>query len=197
MINSKEAIILLHEIYGVNPFIEGMCQQYKSAGYDVLCPNIINREYFSYQNTQEAYAHFMNSEGFDYYKEVNKMVRELKDKYKKVFIIGFSVGATIAWRCSNNTLCDGVVAYYGSRIRDFVNIIPVCPTLLLFSKEDSFDIELLVKQVMDKENVEVHTFATKHGFMNTMSNNYNVLFAKQAQDITNDFLKKNGYKRYR
>ena len=32
--NSDAAIIVLHEIYGINPFMHAVCQKYHSLGYD-------------------------------------------------------------------------------------------------------------------------------------------------------------------
>ncbi|MGV8905417.1 MAG: dienelactone hydrolase family protein [Acetobacterium sp.] len=36
---SDSAIIILHEIYGINPHIASVCNTYFSKGYDVYCPN--------------------------------------------------------------------------------------------------------------------------------------------------------------
>ena len=84
------------------------------------------------------------------YKEISGFLNQLKDRYDNVFIIGFSVGATIGWMCCENPLCSGIVACYGSRIRDYTDMNPSCPTLLLFSKEDSFDVHGMVCQLQDK-----------------------------------------------
>ncbi|MGD9566802.1 MAG: dienelactone hydrolase family protein [Sedimentibacter sp.] len=131
----KQAIVVLHEIYGINQFVKKQYQEFIEAGYDVFCPNMIDRASFSYEESIEAYDFFINNVGFEVYKEINDLVNQLKDKYDDVFNIGFSVGATIAWRCSENSLCSGIVACYGSRIRDYTNINLIYPSLLLFANE--------------------------------------------------------------
>jgi dienelactone hydrolase len=153
--NSKQAIVVLHEIYGVNQFIKEQWQKFTQAGYDVFCPNMIERASFSYEKSIEAYDFFMKNVGFEVYKEISSFVNKLKDKYDNVFIIGFSVGATIAWRCCENSLCSGIVACYGSRIRDYTDINPICPTLVLFAKEDSFDVHEMACQLHDKQHLSV------------------------------------------
>lgn len=40
----KKAIIVLHEIYGINNFISTQCLWYEHMGFDVLCPNMIERK---------------------------------------------------------------------------------------------------------------------------------------------------------
>lgn len=52
---------------------------------------------FTYLESSEAYKYFMDKVGFDFYKKVEELAGKLKHTYDKVFIMGFSVGATIAW----------------------------------------------------------------------------------------------------
>ncbi|MEL7568217.1 MAG: dienelactone hydrolase family protein [Dehalobacterium sp.] len=41
MVGKESAVIVLHEIYGINPHIRYVCQQYEAVGYDIICPNFI------------------------------------------------------------------------------------------------------------------------------------------------------------
>lgn len=188
--NSKQAIIVLHEIYGVNQFIKDQCQQFTEAGYDVFCPNLINKLPYSYDESIEAYDYFMKNVGFEVYKEISDFVNKLKDKYESIFIIGFSIGATIAWRCCENTLCSGIVACYGSRIRDYTYLNPTCPTLLLFAKEDSFDVHTIVCQLGDKQNLSIIEFDAKHGFLDSYSKYYEIQQSKFAKESIIEFINK-------
>ena len=185
---NKQAIIILHEIYGVNEFIKAQCQKFTKASYDVFCPNMIDKPPFSYDESKEAYDLFKKNVGFEGYKEVNDLVNQLKDNYDHVFILGFSVGATIAWRCCENSLCSGIVACYGSRIRDYTNLTPYCPTLLLFAKEDSFDVNALVCQLREKHHLSIIEVDAQHGFMDSYSEYYNIQQSKYAEESIVNFL---------
>lgn len=182
------AIVILHEIYGVNQFVKELHLKFTEYGYDVFCPNMIDRDSFSYEESKEAYNFFMNNVGFEVYKEISDFVNQLKDKYYNVFIIGFSAGATIAWRCSENSLCSGIVACYGSRIRDYTEINPSCPTLLLFAKEDSFDVHTVVCQLHDKQNLSILEFDAEHGFLDPHSKHYNDKQSKCAEEAITCFI---------
>ena len=46
--NHQAAIIMLHEIYGINPFIKTLAAEYQQQGFAVYCPNLLKREAFSY-----------------------------------------------------------------------------------------------------------------------------------------------------
>lgn len=186
--NNKQAIIVLHEIYGVNQFVKEQCQKFREAGYDIFCPNIIDKPPFSYEESIEAYDFFTKNVGFEVYKEISIFVNKLKDKYDNVFIIGFSVGATIAWRCCENSLCSGIVACYGSHIRDYTDLSPTCPTLLLFAKEYTFDINALVFQLRDKQHLNIIEFDAEHGFLDFHSKHFNIQQSKRAEKSIVHFL---------
>lgn len=188
--NNKHALIILHEIYGVNKFIEDVCIQYHKEGFDVYSPNLINKECYSYEQANEAYANFVNEVGFHIYEQINNLINTLKEKYEKVFILGFSVGATIAWRCSENSMCDGVIACYGSRIRDYLKVRPVCRVLLLFAEQDCFDVKAIIKKLAGVDRVECKTLKAHHGFMDAYSNYYDQEQAKKSIALIKDFLKR-------
>jgi len=183
--NNEIAIIILHEIYGINKFIEEVCEDYHGAGFDVFCPAMLKREGFSYKDSLDAYDYFISEVGFAIYKEIEEQIERLKKSYKKVFVLGFSIGATIAWRCSENSVADGIICCYGSRIRDYLLVQPICPTLLLFAKYDSFNVSEVINRLQDKKNVEAFELEAHHGFLDKYNEGYN----KQQSQVANDLIK--------
>lgn len=160
----------------------------READFAVFCPNNIGRPCFSYEASQEAYDHFVQNIGFDIYKNVDGVIGSLKREYDSVFVLGFSVGATIAWRCCENQLCDGIVACYGSRIRDYPDLTPACPTLLLFAARDSFDVDYLAGQLQGKDSLTVRIFDAAHGFLDPFSPHYDKIQADSAAAAILEFL---------
>lgn len=188
---NKQAVIILHEIYGINKFVKNQCQKFQNAGFDVFCRNMLGRPSFSYEESQKAYDYFMEQVGFDVYHEINHLINQLKETYEKVILIGFSIGATVAWRCCENILCDGIVACYGSRIRDYTNLTPVCPTLLLFATKDSFEVDTVICQLQEKGELEVLLFDAGHGFMDSFSQSFDLEASKSAETSVFRFLSQN------
>lgn len=186
--NNNKAMIVLHEIYGVNEFIKSKCQKFFEEGYDVYCPNLLHRSAFSYEQSAEAYHFFVNQVGFDKYTEIVKLTNRLKGQYEDVFMIGFSVGATLAWRSCEHTLYSGVIACYGSRIRDYIDLNLACPTLAIFAKNDSFDVEKTVNQLQGKLSLEVQIYEANHVFFDRYSETYNEQQAKLAEHQIITFL---------
>lgn len=185
-----KAIILLYEIYGKNHFIREQCEKIRSFGYDVYCPDFYNGNVFEYEDTDAAYHYFCTHVGFDRYHSVLELVDELKLKYEAVYIMGYSVGATLAWRCSENPNCSGVIACYGSRIRDYLSVRPKCPSLLLFAEKDSFDVASVMAALKGIPLIDIKSFPAEHGFMDSYSSHYSALWAEEAEDKIMNFLKK-------
>lgn len=183
------AIVICHEIYGVNEHISEVCQRYRNRGYDVYCPNLLDgAEAFPYSRQQEAYEHFKRNIGFDIYENYVWLLTELRPSYRIIILVGYSIGATIAWRCSASGLCDGVVGYYGSRIRDYPEVDPKCPTLLIFAEnEPSFDPHDLELTLGQKKNTSFVTLSGNHGFFDRYSTNYNPPSSEKAQLLTDEF----------
>jgi dienelactone hydrolase len=186
----QTAMIILHEIYGANRFIEETCSAYHEQGFDLFCPDMLRGESFAYSEAPEAYRNFMNGVGFDYYKDVERLAARLRRTYPSVFILGFSVGATIAWRCCEDSKCNGIVCCYGSRIRDYLQVRPSCPVLLLFAAHDSFDVDRVILQLQKKSEVETHKMAAGHGFMDPYSPYSDPEQAQLSKSYIADFLQR-------
>ena len=68
--SNKMALIVLHEIYGINRFIEEFSSDCQKQGWDVFCPDMLGRKIFSYTEASEAYCYFTHEVGFDFYKKI-------------------------------------------------------------------------------------------------------------------------------
>lgn len=75
---SDIAIVLLHEIYGINQFMRDLCEEYHAWGCDIYCPNLLKTDLvYAYEQEQDAYANFIKNIGFDIVEEVNELVERL------------------------------------------------------------------------------------------------------------------------
>lgn len=191
--NYNSVIIVLHEIYGINQHMKMVCEKYSNDGYDIICPNLIGLNHpFNYQLQEEAYHHFMDDIGFDLaFKQVKQILMQAKKQYRYVFLLGYSIGATIAWLCSSeDSMCDGIIGYYGSRIRDYMNITPKCPVLMIFpTYEKSFNVKELVDS-LKRMNIDAHMISGNHGFSDPFSKKYCLQSFEEAEKLSDEFLKK-------
>lgn len=188
--NSNSLILVIHEIYGINQHIKSFCELLSKQGFDVTCPHLLEREIpFEYSHEEAAYRHFMEHAGFDRAaQKIKDLLLDVKDEYEKIYIIGFSIGATVAWLCSEEDCVDGIVGYYGSRIRDYLELTPQCPIMLFFPQEEqSFNVDELLL-ALEKKKIKVHKFTGKHGFSDPYSSRYDAESEQEAFSKAMDFL---------
>ncbi|MER0469089.1 dienelactone hydrolase family protein [Bacillus cabrialesii subsp. cabrialesii] len=188
--SQKPLVILAHEIYGINSHMKKMARLIKMAGYDVMTPNLLgDGEVYTLQEEKNAYEQFTKYERL---KTGEILIQNLirQNAGRPIFVIGFSAGATIAWKCSSMPEVSGAVCYYGSRIRDSLHHVPVCPVLLFFpSYEPSFDVSLLIKKLREKQQprLEIYQFDALHGFANPDSDTFDrALLFKTLSIIKNE-----------
>lgn len=191
--NSDTLIIVLHEIYGVNKHVINVCETLSKHHYDSIAPNLLKENVvFDYDQADLAYHNFMDNVGFENaMKQITQILCNVRPHYKRIYVLGYSIGAALAWLCSQTNLCDLVIGFYGSRIRDNLAVIPSCPTLLFFpTEEESFNVDELIVKLSCLDNVKVEKMQGKHCFADKFSKNYNresslkairevLLFAKQ------------------
>lgn len=185
-------VVVIHEIYGINQHMESICEKLSLQGFDVICPNLLEREQpFDYAEEKVAYQNFMENVGFsNAVQKIKDLLVTFKNEYQKIYIIGFSVGATVAWLCSEEDYLNGIVGYYGSRIRNYIEVVPLLPTILFFPQEEqSFVVDELIS-ILDKRNIEIHKLNGKHGFSDPYSLNFNTKSAQEAFNKMVSFMKK-------
>lgn len=83
--DSDTAIVIVHEIYGINQHMKYVCQLLSEFDFDVLCPNLLERETpFDYSQEEDAYSNFMENVGFtDALVIIKNLLSDIKDEYKK------------------------------------------------------------------------------------------------------------------
>ncbi|GGJ77897.1 dienelactone hydrolase [Anoxybacillus voinovskiensis] len=189
--DSNVAVVLIHEIYGINDHMKYAAQMITAQGYDVYCPNLLNREAFHYNDEKEAYQYFRNEIGFEQAKhQTLNLAQSLKQKYETVVFWGYSVGATVAWLCSEyDGIGDAAIGYYGSRIRDYTDLRPKMSVLLLFAEQEpSVDVHQLTERLSCTSGVNIEMVEGAHGFADPFSRFYHPESEKRALDWSFKFI---------
>lgn len=93
----RRAAIILHEIYGINAHIQRAGHEWMTRGFDIYIPALFpHHTPFRYEQQEEAYRHFSANVGFDP-AVVTTLLHELRTQYETLIVVGYSVGATLAW----------------------------------------------------------------------------------------------------
>lgn len=173
--NKRTCIIVLHEIYGVNNHMAYYRQVFEQQQMDVYIPNLLNRTtVFMYDEEEKAYEYFMEAVGFEKAKKiVEQLIDALAKQYDFIQLVGFSVGATVAWLCSEHPAVQKVLCFYGSRIRSYTNVIPKVPVQMVFGKnEKAFSPENVRIGLSEHPLVTFEIVEGTHGFANPYDQMY-------------------------
>ena len=155
-----KAIVLLHEIYGLNAHIQRTAATWRSRGYAVFTPALFPHSApFAYDQQDEAWRHFSDNVGFDTAAIVS-LLAELRAKYGTLILIGYSVGATLAWLAARSGLCD----------------------------EPAFDPRVMQNELEKIPSVTCRMFNAQHGFCDADSPAWDARLAQQADEDTLRFL---------
>lgn len=185
---AEDAVILLHEIYGVNGHMRDTAVWLAAQGLAVYCPDLLGVAY-GYDREAVAYEHYMRMGFAAAAEEAAVRAGRIAGRHRRIYLVGYSAGATVAWLLSGREGFAGAVGYYGSRIRDCSDLVPACPVLLFFPhREEVFSVPALAEKLAVKDGVRVRVLPGRHGFADRRSPRYDAAAAREADAMTVAFL---------
>lgn len=165
--------IIVSDIFGKTKALEELAASL-SAHTTLIDP--YSEQPMAFANEQDAYAYFTKYITLERYSA--KLLEYVQDIASPVTLIGFSVGAAAIWNISGNRALRNVTkayCYYGSQIRNKVEIEPLFPIqMVLPSSEPHFSVDGLIEKLALKDKVSIKQLPYLHGFMNPLSNNFNM-----------------------
>lgn len=163
--------IIVSDIFGLTPHLELLASNVSSK-YQIIDP--YNGKNVAFRSEAEAYEKFINVCGIKQYTDM--LFRKINSCNEKIFIVGFSVGASAVWNnleSSSSLIIQKAVCFYGSRIREKTEVKPCCDTVLIFpKKEDHFSVSELSRLLANTPSVRCINTDFHHGFMNRLSDNF-------------------------
>lgn len=166
----KGGLIVLHEIFGLNPHIRELSDDLAKHGYEVLSPALFDREWpgfvGSHDRLEEAAGLANGKHPFELsVADALTLIDALKDK-GPVFITGFCYGGTIAFRAAQlRADLAACSSFYGHL--DHIADEPVkVPTITHFGRNDPYvPMEGVEKIIAKRTEVEHFVYEAGHGFV--------------------------------
>jgi carboxymethylenebutenolidase len=194
------AIVLLQEIFGLNPHIKATADKYAAEGYLVIAPATQAR---SEPNLSLGYTQEDMAKGIAHKSFVENLPNEVSmqdiqaaidyvSHAGKVGVIGYCWGGLLSWRsaCKLNGL-SAAVSYYPGGIANEKYLTAKCPVLMHFANQDSHipltDVALFKEA---QPNIDVYVYEGQHGFNCDQRAAYNQAAADLARERTLSFYKK-------
>lgn len=205
---SGPGVLLLHELGGLDAHMESVAERLAGLGYVVFAPDLFWRidpdhpiEMTGTTAREEALdrgAAFDQQEAIRDADAALAVLSELPEvSGRPVGVLGFGLGADVAFGVCSHSEPDGVVCYYGPSIPDRVSEARLvdCPIMLHFAEHDEHippERTALVQGAFeDRGDAEVHVFeVTGHAFADPTSEAFEAVAAEEAWGLTVDFLRR-------
>ncbi len=208
--DAKAAIIVMPEIFGVNPGIRQKCDKMAALGYAAIAPDLFWRFAPGVQLTpdieaemNEAFGYFQQYDADDGVKDIEATMNALRGgdvagKIEKVGGVGFCLGGRLAYMVATRTDIDCAVGYYGVMIDQMldeaVNITN--PLMLHIPTADGFvdaDAQAAMHAGLDDHaKVTLHDYVgLDHGFATEIGNRRDEEGAVLADQRTLEFFAAN------
>ena len=121
----KAAIIVIQEIFGVNPGIRNKCESWAAEGYLAVAPDLFFRMKPGIELDPDVEAEF--NEALDYFgkydpddgvKDIEATIHWIRQEagVAKVGCVGYCLGGKLAYMTAARTDIDASVGYYGVMI---------------------------------------------------------------------------------
>ena len=190
-------LVVVQEIFGVNAHIRRVTDGWAKDGFLAVAPALFDR---IEPNVELAYEGADMQRAMSFIPRLN-MDKSLEDVRaavdyvakatgKKVGVVGYCFGGTLAWLAATRMPVEAAVGYYGGRISQYAEDQPHCPVMLHFGRQDAHIPPEEVKKVHRAHpEVEIHWYEAGHGFNCDARASYNAEAAALARDRSLRFLK--------
>ena len=197
----KGAIIVIQEIFGVNPGIREKADRWAALGYLAIAPDLFWRMEPGVQldpdvpeQMEQAFGFYRRFDLDAALQDVEATIRAARAEVDKVGVVGFCLGGFIAYLAATRTDSDASVGYYGGGIHtrlDEAHAIAK-PLMLHFAGDDHFidaAARAAVGAALDgNAKVVIHDYAgVDHGFAATSGSRRVDDAAMLADDRTEAF----------
>lgn len=199
----KAAIIVIPEIFGVNPGIRAKCDGWADQGYLAVAPDIFWRFAEGEEldpdvpdQFQKALENMGKFNGDECIRDIEALIHHLKraEGCAKVGLVGFCLGGFIAYTAAARTDIDASVGYYGVSIDQHLNEAHAIanPLMLHIAGADHFvtpDAQAKIHEAFDAHpKVTLHDYpGLDHGFATESGDRRNDQGARLADSRTEEF----------
>lgn len=188
----KAGLVVLQEIFGVTAHIRSVADSFAKAGYLTLAPALFDR---AEPNLELPYDLEGSRKGVQIMQHLNldetmsdiaAAIQHLRDHgMRKVGVVGYCWGGTLAWLSNTHLHPDATVSYYPGRIDNYIQERFTCPAMFHFGLRDKHIPQSVVEKVKHEyPGFPVYTYDADHAFNRDSGPAYSETAAKLALNRT-------------
>lgn len=202
---SAPAVVVLHELFGVNADMRQTCDELAAHGFLALCPDLFWRQLpgvdldvrsqADWDTGMKLYGAYDRDLGVHDVAETVEFARELEGVSGQVGVLGYCFGALMTFLAAARTSVDAGVAFHGADTERYLDETPAisAPLLMHLAREDEFmppaaQAEIAVA-LASKRDAELHIYpGCHHAFSRHGGAHYDAAAAALANRRTHAFL---------
>ena len=189
----KAGVVVLQEIFGVNAHIRSVADRFARAGYLAIAPALFDR---AQRDVELAYGSEETRQGMQLVQripldqslaDIAAAIQYLREHgARKIGVVGFCWGGTLAWVSNTRLHPDATVSYYPGGIQHYIHERFSCPAIFHFGLEDNHIPQTVVEEVRHEyPGFSVFTYpGAGHAFNRDVGASYSEAAAKLAQQRT-------------
>jgi carboxymethylenebutenolidase len=192
-------LVVVQEAFGVNRHIRSMADGFAKDGFFAVAPALYDRVErgvelgYAGEDMQKGIAIARRIDPARALLDVSAAVDYARrETGKKVGVIGYCLGGSMAWTAATRLHPDAAVGYYGGYIAKYAEEQPKAPVMLHFGLQDQHipKAEIDEKIAAAHPDVPIFWYDAGHGFNCDDRASYNPEAAKLARQRSLEFLKK-------
>jgi carboxymethylenebutenolidase len=199
------AIVVLHEVFGVNADIRKTCDELAGEGFIAVAPDLFWRQEPGvdlgvtsepdWQHGLRLYQAYDRDAGVGDIRDTLDVVARLPDCTGKLAVQGYCFGALMTFLTAVRCHVDAAVAYHGADTEKYLGEVDnlSAPLLMHLGEEDEFISKAAQAQIKaalaDKPNAIVYSYpGQRHAFARHKGAHYDAAAAALANGRTAEFL---------
>jgi carboxymethylenebutenolidase len=199
------AVVVLHEVFGVNADIRKTCGELAEQGFVAAAPDLFWRQEpgvdlsvaseQDWQHGLRLYQAYDRDAGARDVKDAADAVAKLSECAGKIAVLGFCLGGLMTFLTGVRYGVDAAVAYHGGDTEKYMGEIDGlhAPLLMHLAEEDEFISKAAQAEIKaalaEKPNATVYSYpGQNHAFARHNGAHYNAPAAALANARTSEFL---------
>jgi len=199
------AVVVLHEVFGVNADIRKTCGELAEQGFVAVAPDLFWRQEPGvdlsvtsepdWQHGLRLYQAYDRDAGAQDVKDTADAVAKLQECIGKVAVLGYCLGGLMTFLTAVRYSVDAAVVYHGGDTEKYLGEVNGldAPLLMHLAEEDEFiskPAQAEIKAALaSKPSATVYSYpGQRHAFARQNGTHYNAVAAALANGRTSEFL---------
>lgn len=189
---ARGGIVIIQEIFGVTDQLKGVARDYAAEGYNVAIPALFDRSesgaVIPFDQGPRGRDMMLAADLEETMMDVDAAVQALEAKGGKVGVVGFCWGGGLALRAAQKLDIAAAVAFYGTRLPQYLDSPLKAPFLGHFGRsDDHVPPDMLAEAQAYLPEMKVEMYDAGHAFANDARPSYVPEAAKLAHERTKAF----------